>query len=605
MKIDMKDFNDFILDDKNILELFNMFKNSKTENWYYYDTLYPHSLYNELVKCRDFNKKVKIINNQEKFEFELMCFNKWKNSIIKFDSNKVNPKYRNGFIKYKNILESYNPKSVKDISKLVDERSYKDQEICNFVKTFSYGEYKGSVDNTWTNISSGTLAFPRKNAKGYEVKGRFYLNIDSNYIHKFAKEYMKKCEENDIPYIFKYDEDAKRKDSMVFYTNYELMEKHLTILKEIRNENNDIKNSIHKPPLLTSKLDNWLGYGAEPNENFDIEVSGKIYGYPKSFNTIRSLIIYVSFMSIGKDSIKQACINDKNYKNELLIEIIYKSMNKTFKDYNEALNYYKNNFDSLLENIAYLGTNSLVYSKEKLFAEIIKEHMCKFLENDKDLINKFKTEYGKNCEKRNISSENSAFNKEDEKMFDIHNSENKNIKSENYSSIVDTINNYALSESGEFIDKRTDSIVKDEKLKYKIIFSKCWENVVEANGYLSVNPLDGNIFINNEASKTNSMVYNPEVKKIYDVFMASCIYQIKEKGYIEPLEVLACVDSFDINCYLKDDLVISLFSRYDTARVIDTYARSFVSNSKTNSNMYKTIDKYGTELENYYFNKKK
>lgn len=605
MKIDMKDFNDFILDDKNILELFNMFKNSKTENWYYYDTLYPHSLYNELVKCRDFNKKVKIINNQEKFEFELMCFNKWKNSIIKFDSNKVNPKYRNGFIKYKNILESYNPKSVKDISKLVDERSYKDQEICNFVKTFSYGEYKGSVDNTWTNISSGTLAFPRKNAKGYEVKGRFYLNIDSNYIHKFAKEYMKKCEENNIPYIFKYDEDAKRKDSMVFYTNYELMEKHLTILKEIRNENNDIKNSIHKPPLLTSKLDNWLGYGAEPNENFDIEVSGKIYGYPKSFNTIRSLIIYVSFMSIGKDLIKQACINDKNYKNELLREIIYKSMNKTFKDYNEALNYYKNNFDSLLENIAYLGTNSLVYSKEKLFAEIIKEHMCKFLENDKDWINKFKTEYGKNCGKRNISSENSAFNKEDEKMFDIHNSENKNIKSENYSSIVDTINNYALSESGEFIDKRTGSIVKDEKLKYKIIFSKCWENVVEANGYLSVNPLDGNIFINNEASKLNSMVYDAEVKKIYDVFMTSCIYQIKENGYIDPIEVLACVDSFDINCYLKDDLVISLFSRYDTARVIDTYARSFVPNSKTNTNMYKTIDKYGTELENYYFNKKK
>ena len=71
------------------------------------------------------------------------------------------------------------------------------------------------------------------------------------------------------------------------------------ILKELKNEHKEIFDRVNMPPILTGKIDGWIGYGSEPTVLLD--------GENTSFNEIRSIAI--------NNGIKIA-LNEWLYKNE-------------------------------------------------------------------------------------------------------------------------------------------------------------------------------------------------------------------------------------------------------------------------------------------------
>lgn len=94
---------------------------------------------------------------------------------------------------------------------------------------------------------------------------KFYINagIDT---YKFASLFQERCESLDINYYFKVVnadkyEEYKRNDRMCIYTEFKDADTFLSIIKELKEQNPDIK--FQKPPLLAGTIDNFIGVGTD------------------------------------------------------------------------------------------------------------------------------------------------------------------------------------------------------------------------------------------------------------------------------------------------------------------------------------------------------
>ena len=67
---------------------------------------YSHSMYEKIVKTM-FDKKVMgRYNVRERFNFELYCFNEWKNSILNYNINNIHQDYQQAHLYASSILLS-------------------------------------------------------------------------------------------------------------------------------------------------------------------------------------------------------------------------------------------------------------------------------------------------------------------------------------------------------------------------------------------------------------------------------------------------------------------------------------------------------------------
>ena len=140
---------------------------------------------------------------------------------------------------------------------------------------------------------------------------RLSLNTEGIDTHKLTFLIIEKCEAIGLPYHLKYSENAERDDTIVVYSDTKRLPQYLAILKEIAQENQDIRKRCYHPPVLTGVIDDWIGYGTEPA----LSTNGKFY----SFNQIRARII--------ENGIENAIIewlqNHKNCQVNYQGEIIY------------------------------------------------------------------------------------------------------------------------------------------------------------------------------------------------------------------------------------------------------------------------------------------
>lgn len=99
---------------------------------------------------------------------------------------------------------------------------------------------------------------------GY-VMSRLYINCNKQDLMQLAKLFVDKCNEREIPNYFKYcSNKSNRSDQMVIYSNLKELGNYIQILQEIGKENPEIIERCGKPPLLTGKIDKWIGIGDEP-----------------------------------------------------------------------------------------------------------------------------------------------------------------------------------------------------------------------------------------------------------------------------------------------------------------------------------------------------
>lgn len=248
--------------------------------------------------------------------FYAMLFNKWKNSIVAMTRDEFIELYKQGsygqdFIKMRNYL-----KNIPDVStmKEADEIFYgskSDKELEDALEKYSWKSFGGG--SGWIHVCSRYLT--AKKDQYPNVEHRLYLDTESLDTYKMTTYLVEKCDEHNLPYYFKFDQYADRDDTIVIYSSTENLTKYVEILQEIKREHPELVSRAKEPPVLTGKIDGWIGYGSEPAKTPD--------GQRHSFNEIRAKVLE---NSIGKVT-KQWIMNHRNQ------QITYQGQKMLFQEY--------------------------------------------------------------------------------------------------------------------------------------------------------------------------------------------------------------------------------------------------------------------------------
>ena len=267
----------------------------------YSDELRTKQYYNKLVQVNYKEKKYKGINMDDKDRLVSQIFNDWKKDLtlnIKDDEIK---KYNKDFPYLREFLKN-TPyvKSAKEFFKI--NRKVDGDEKLEIIypkyTPFSHGK-------SWTYISHNSIN-PSKYKK-IIVDHRLYLNTENIDTYKVMELFRNKCKERELDYHFKFSDRGDRDDTIVIYSDDKKLSKYLEILEEIKKEEPEIIKRAQTPPMLTGKIDGWIGYGSEPS----LDENGK---NTKSFNSSRSGIIQ---NAISKETIKWLRENKELTKEDL------------------------------------------------------------------------------------------------------------------------------------------------------------------------------------------------------------------------------------------------------------------------------------------------
>ena len=406
------------------------------------------SIYTALTKVNA-KKEDKISGKytiRDRDNYELYLFNYWKNIILNLDLRTVNDKYQDKVIKLKKLLAKYNPNNTQEIYDfLYNKDNMYDKELEDFLEEHSYksqGQY-----SSWNHVSKKYLEF--FNTSIPDIKHRFYLNINSTYMDRFAHLFTIKCLEKNLPFYYKFSDSAARADSFVIYSNTANLFKYLEVLEEIKKEHKkEIEENIKKPPILTAKVNEWIGYGSEPQFK-----SKKKYSY----SSIREEIISNVINKFNKHWTKThkngtVHINDRDvtYK-EFFSKLLYKTMidnyekecsytkdldkvdfrgfslndTKTDRFRNKLMGMINQNIDYILENIDNLDnydikkTTPMATRKPEKHLYISSNNIRKALDRQpliltrlsKNFYDQFRKAVKKEALKCNIPEENFCFDK--------------------------------------------------------------------------------------------------------------------------------------------------------------------------------------------------
>ena len=124
-----------------------------------------------------------------------------------------------------------------------------------------YGCFSSSWNFGTYLESDRTTAFRDKK---YKTEHRLYINVPGVYQHEFIRKFIDTCEEKNLPYYIKYYEDYPRDDSVIVYCNTQHLLDYIKALQEMEKKYPDLIKNIKTPPLLTGKINSWIGYGSEP-----------------------------------------------------------------------------------------------------------------------------------------------------------------------------------------------------------------------------------------------------------------------------------------------------------------------------------------------------
>lgn len=294
-----------IYDEETIEKLLIAYINAQTE---------PGGFYYQLVKSKE--KKDVHFNTSDRDHFYSMLFNKWKNSIVNLSKEDYERLQRNGiyghdFAKMRNFLR-YIPdvKTEREANSIIFGK-YSDKELEDALNKYRWTAF--GEGNFWVHVCSNTLTAGRD--KYPNIEHRLYLGTDTLDTYKMVSYLVEEFDKYHLPYYFKFNKCGNRDDSIVIYSSTETLTAYVEILQEIKREHPDLITRMKKPPMLTGKLDGWIGYGSErvvaPGEK------------TPSYNSIRANIIETSIDKV----VKKWMLDHQN------MPVIYQGKRISFQDY--------------------------------------------------------------------------------------------------------------------------------------------------------------------------------------------------------------------------------------------------------------------------------
>lgn len=205
---------------------------------------------------------IKANQSPAKEKFESARFEEWKQNIIDLDAQTAIEKYGRGdtfnaLKKLHNYLRS--GQNAPTQAELL--RNCFDGDDAGFDAAFDHLRYDRHSDPGWNYYSS------RDETLGLEERinadGRLYLNAEPMDTYDIADKFVEACKEAGLPYEFKINRNSDRADAMVFYIDNKDIRDYTGIITRILDENPKISQRVGKPPLLTEKASEKIGYGDE------------------------------------------------------------------------------------------------------------------------------------------------------------------------------------------------------------------------------------------------------------------------------------------------------------------------------------------------------
>ena len=309
-------------------------------------------LYDSMVKMNDTHDDSQIdLSDREAFFVE--TYNQWIENILSLDENQI------AYLESQRGVDARKMQqylaTFGKVSSMEDIRRLKENPLF-------YEEINGwELNDGWDHIKSEYIS-GRTEGK-IDVRHRLYIGCKNQDLWKLARLFKEKCEEHHIPFYFKLGASSDRDDKMVIYADTDNLANYISLLQEIAQENPEIVQRCGRPPILTGRIDDWIGIGDEPPKGKDEE--------KESYNSVRSKIF--------EDAIEETLLQDiMEYRGkrveydgkqvsfeQLFIEQAAKSI---IKKINDEKGTYK------LRNLESIGIKESDLSNPK-FEEYLKTHL--------------------------------------------------------------------------------------------------------------------------------------------------------------------------------------------------------------------------------------
>lgn len=238
-------------DDNTLMKVFESY--SKSTN--------GRSFYNELLNV----SRDKEINNEDSFnKFYVFMYNNWKDRLIHYGKEKIAGIFPHnnitGLIEY--LKWAPNPQTKEDVDRImigkyskITENPYKSRE--NFeLSAFRWD--RDSKGKWYSCISEDVFNYKNKHMDENHI---LFVNVDKNQIYNFAMTFVKICDQEQLPYNFKFILAGHRDDEFQIYADSKHLIKYINIIEQIKEKYPYLININNDVPLLTGKISDGLSYG--------------------------------------------------------------------------------------------------------------------------------------------------------------------------------------------------------------------------------------------------------------------------------------------------------------------------------------------------------
>lgn len=258
-------------------------------------------IYGSLVKLNG-NIDNSEVNYGDREAFFVKTYNKWIDSIINLPKSQINHLEKSYHMDAGKLQEYF--KSFGKVSSMQDIARLKSNPL--FDKAINGWE----ILDTWTHVKSQYIS--GRTEEKIQVKHRLYVGCQNQDMWKLAELFRSKCDEQEIPFYFKVGSSHDRDDKMVIYADTKNLGDYVSVLQDIARENPEIVQRSGPPPMLTGKIDGWIGIGDEPPKTAD--------GKNQSFNGLRA--------NIFENSIEEVMLNElAEYKGK---DVVYNGQQGKF-----------------------------------------------------------------------------------------------------------------------------------------------------------------------------------------------------------------------------------------------------------------------------------
>lgn len=213
------------------------------------------------------------INKDDREIFFVNLFNNWKHNISSLTNEKIEKLKLSNYEKYDELKLFL--QSTPDFNDFNDINMCKQYLEKMGIKEYSW-DFKKEI-GSWNNIKS--IDMSAKQEQNIDIKHKLYINSQKKDLYLILNKLVNKCNEEKIPFNLKFEEIGQRDDNISIYSSTEDLNKYIEVLELIGNENSNVIKDCGKPPILTGKINKWIGIGDEPKQKSE------------SFNSIRADII--------------------------------------------------------------------------------------------------------------------------------------------------------------------------------------------------------------------------------------------------------------------------------------------------------------------------